>query len=28
VLDVAVRTLTLDALLGGLFGRGAIWEIR
>ncbi|MGH7945591.1 MAG: sn-glycerol-1-phosphate dehydrogenase [Opitutaceae bacterium] len=28
VLDVAVRTGTLDTLLAGLFGRGAVWEIR
>jgi glycerol-1-phosphate dehydrogenase [NAD(P)+] len=28
VLDVAVRTAMLDTLLGGLFGRGAVWEIR
>jgi glycerol-1-phosphate dehydrogenase [NAD(P)+] len=28
VLDVAVRTRTLDTLLAGLFGRGAVWEIR
>ena len=27
VLDVAVRTQTLDTWLGGLFGRGAVWEI-
>jgi glycerol-1-phosphate dehydrogenase [NAD(P)+] len=28
VLDVAVRTATLDSLLDRLFGRGAVWEIR
>ena len=28
VLDVAVRTSTLETLLDGIFGRGAIWEIR
>lgn len=27
VLDVAVRTATLDALLAGLFGPGGVWEI-
>ena len=28
VLDIVVRTAKLDSLLGGLFGRGAVWEIQ
>ena len=28
VLDVAVRTRTLYALLAGLFGRGSVWEVK
>lgn len=28
VLDVAMRTGTLETLLEGLFGRGAVWEIK
>jgi glycerol-1-phosphate dehydrogenase [NAD(P)+] len=28
VLDVAVRTATLDTFLDGIFGPGAVWEIK